>query len=161
MTSVRHRVRIAVLQTLFEVDLSGHDPRDVLQRHLEERMFPPPAEEFAWQLLQGVVEHCQEIDALIVRAAPNWPLDQMSRIDVNILRIAILELIFSGDAHIPVKAAINEAVELAKRFGSDSSRRFVNGVLGTLAKDPHWGPRARRTAESGDEESEETSQGGN
>ncbi len=152
MTSVRHRVRIAVLQTLFEVDLAGHDPREVLRRHLEERLFPPPAEEFAWQLLEGVVEHCREIDALIAQAAPNWPLDQMSRVDVNILRIAILELLFSGDAHIPAKAAINEAVELAKRFGSDSSRRFVNGVLGTLIKNRQRAAGPPRSVGLGDVE---------
>jgi len=146
LASIRHRVRIVVLQTLFEVDLTGHDPRDVLQRHLEERHLPPPAEEFAWQLLDGVLGHRQEIDGLIVQAAPNWPLDQMARIDVNILRIATYELLFSGDAHIPVKAAINEAVELAKSFGSDSSRRFVNGVLGTLAKEKSWVARPGRPA---------------
>ena len=134
MASIRHRVRIVVLQTLFEVDLTGHEPAEVLQRHLDERSFPPPAEEFARQLLAGVLEHGQEIDQRIAQAAPNWPLEQMARVDVNILRIAIYELLFSGDAHIPVKAAINEAVELAKGFGSDSSRRFVNGVLGTLSK---------------------------
>ncbi len=134
MASVRHRARIVVLQTLFEVDVAGHDPGEVLERHLLERGFPPPAEDFARQLLAGVQEHLQEIDALIATAAPNWPLGQMARIDVNILRIAISEMVYAHDAHVPVKAAISEAVELAKSFGSDSSRRFVNGVLGTLAK---------------------------
>lgn len=156
MTSVRHRVRIAVLQTLFEVDLSGHDPHEVLRRHLEERLFPASVEEFAWQLLDGVLEHCQEIDALIVRAAPNWPLDQMSRVDVNILRIAILELLFAGESHIPDRVAINEAVELAKRFGSDSSRRFVNGVLGTLLKNQQWVAGAARSVRLGDAEETDT-----
>ncbi|MGC8873385.1 MAG: transcription antitermination factor NusB, partial [Chloroflexia bacterium] len=85
-------------------------------------------------LLEGVLAHRSKIDALIVEAAPNWPLDQMARIDVNILRLGIYELLFADDAHIPAKGAINEAVELAKRFGSSSSRRFVNGVLGTLLK---------------------------
>jgi N utilization substance protein B len=135
LASIRHRVRIVVLQTLFEADLAGHDPHEVLQRHLAERTFPEPAAEFARQLLDGVWAHSAEIDGLIAHAAPNWPLDQMARIDVNILRIAVFELLFSQDAHIPAKAAINEAVELAKSFGSDSSRRFVNGVLGTLAKE--------------------------
>jgi N utilization substance protein B len=111
LASVRHRVRIVVLQALFEADLTAHDPRDVLRRHLEERRFVPSAEDFAWQLLEGVLQHTDEIDSHIGEAAPNWPLE-----------------------HIPIKAAINEAVELAKRFGSDSSRRFVNGVLGTLVK---------------------------
>lgn len=135
MASIRHRVRIVVLQALFEADLTEHDPREVLRRHLEERILPDPAVEFSWQLLDGVLEHTSEIDGLIAEAAPNWPLDQMARIDVNILRIAAFELLFAQDAHIPAKAAINEAVELAKSFGSDSSRRFVNGVLGTLAKE--------------------------
>jgi len=141
LASIRHRVRIVVLQTLFETDLTGHDPQEVLQRHLEERAFPETAVEFSWQLLRGVLEHAAEIDTLIAGAAPNWPLEQMARVDVNILRIAAFELLFSGDAHIPVKAAINEAVELAKSFGSDSSRRFVNGVLGTLAKEKNHSSR--------------------
>ena len=72
-----------------------------------------------------------ELDEIIVRSAPNWPLDQMSRIDKSILRLAIFEILF--DNKVPLKAAINEAVELAKRFGSDSSSRFINGVLGTVA----------------------------
>ncbi|MGB9722424.1 MAG: transcription antitermination factor NusB [Chloroflexia bacterium] len=148
MAGVRHRVRIVVLQTLFEADLAGHDPREVLQRHLEERRFPPPAEAFGRQLLEKVLQHGPEIDRLIVQAAPNWPLEQMARIDVNILRMAIAELLFSGDAHVPIKAAINEAVELAKRFGSDSSRRFVNGVLGTVVKTAGASSPAGRSARS-------------
>ncbi len=134
MAHLRHQVRAVLLQTLFEADLTSHDPREVLERHLEERQFPPEGAEFARRLLEGVLAHRPKIDALIVEAAPNWPLDQMARIDVNILRIGIYELLFADDAHIPVKGAINEAVELAKRFGSSSSRRFVNGVLGTLLK---------------------------
>jgi N utilization substance protein B len=149
LASVRHRARIVVLQTLFEADVAGHDPGEVLQRHLDERQFPLPAEDFARQLLGGVRGHCQQIDALIVEAAPNWPLEQMARIDVNILRIAISEMLYSGDAHIPIKAAINEAVELAKRFGSDSSRRFVNGVLGTLVKKKNLPTRAGREGPGG------------
>lgn len=151
MASVRHRVRIVVLQTLFEADLTDHDAREILRRHLEERCFTPAAEEFAWQLLEGVLRHTQEIDDLIGQAAPNWPLGQMARVDVNVLRIAILELVFSGDAHIPTKAAINEAVELAKRFGSDSSRRFVNGVLGTLVKKKNLSARLGREIPEVDE----------
>jgi N utilization substance protein B len=128
---------MVVLQTLFESDLTGHDATAVLQRHFEERRFPDAAEEFALRLLTGVQKHCQEIDCLISDAAPNWPLEQMARVDVNVLRIAIFEILFSGADDIPVKVSINEAVELAKRFGSDGSRRFVNGVLGTLVKREH------------------------
>jgi len=136
------------MQTLFEIDLVEHDARQVLSRHLDERQFTPVAREFAWQLLEGVIEHCAEIDALIEEAAPNWPLAQMARVDVNILRIAIYELVFAQDSYIPIKAAINEAVELAKRFGSGSSRRFVNGVLGTLAKRQDLLASARDQAKS-------------
>ena len=129
-----------MLQTLFEADLTDHDPREVLERHLSQRRFDTTAQVFAWQLLDGVLKHREEIDALIAEAAPNWPLEQMARVDVNILRIAIYEICFAGDAHIPAKAAINEAVELAKRFGSGSSRRFVNGVLGTVVSKKRGGP---------------------
>ncbi|MBN1484389.1 MAG: transcription antitermination factor NusB [Chloroflexia bacterium] len=134
MAKTRHRVRIVVLQSLFEADVVPHDPVGVLERHLQVRQFPEMAADFARQLLQGVLRHRQQIDALIVEAAPNWPLEQMAHVDVNILRIAIYELLFVEGSYIPLKAAINEAVELAKQFGSGSSRRFVNGVLGTLAK---------------------------
>jgi len=135
---------------LFEADLTGHNAREVLQRHLAERRFSPDLEEFAWHLLNGVQEHEQEIDALIVEAAPNWPLEQMARVDVNILRIAILELLFSAEADVPAKVAINEAVELSKTFGSEGSRRFVNGVLGTLARQnnlPGTQPRGKKRTE--------------
>ena len=86
---------------------------------------------FASQLLQGVIEHQEEMDVLISRYAPEWPLDQMAVIDRNILRIAIYEFLINGNT--PVKVAINEAVELAKTYGSDSAPRFINGVLGTIA----------------------------
>lgn len=82
-------------------------------------------------LVEGTVEHRTALDEVIARSAPNWPVDQMSRIDKNILRLAIFEILF--DNRVPLKAAINEAVELGKRFGSDSSSRFINGVLGTVA----------------------------
>jgi N utilization substance protein B len=87
--------------------------------------------EFASNLVHGVIQHLAEIDKLIARYAPEWPLDQMAVIDRNVLRIAIFEFLIDG--RTPIKVAINEAVELAKTYGSDSAPRFVNGVLGTLA----------------------------
>lgn len=87
--------------------------------------------EFASRLIQGVIQNQEEMDTLISRYAPEWPLDQMAVIDRNILRIAIFEFLIEGET--PVKVAINEAVELAKTYGSDSAPRFINGVLGTLA----------------------------
>ncbi len=86
---------------------------------------------FATMLVEGVLANRDELDRIIVGSAPNWPIDQMSRIDKGILRLAIFEILF--DNKVPLKAAINEAVELGKRFGSDSSSRFINGVLGTIA----------------------------
>lgn len=88
---------------------------------------------YARTLVEGAVAHQTELDEIIARSAPNWPVDQMSRIDKNVLRLAIFEILF--DNRVPLKAAINEAVELGKRFGSDSSSRFINGVLGTVAAD--------------------------
>lgn len=86
---------------------------------------------FASKLTQGVVEYQAQMDAIIARFAPEWPLDQMAVVDRNILRMAIYEFLIDGET--PVKVAINEAVELAKTYGSDSAPRFINGVLGTLA----------------------------
>lgn len=91
-----------------------------------------PSAEFARHLVIGVLEHRDVLDDFIHRHAPEWPLEQMAYIDRNILRMAVFE--FAIDAGTPVKVAINEAVELAKRFGSDSAPRFVNGVLGSLVK---------------------------
>jgi N utilization substance protein B len=91
----------------------------------------PSAREFASTLVAGVLDNQVDLDKVIAQSAPSWPIDQMSKIDKNILRLAIFEILF--DTRVPLKAAINEAVELGKRFGSDSSSRFINGVLGTVA----------------------------
>jgi N utilization substance protein B len=88
------------------------------------------AANFARQLVRGVVGNLEKLDDIISSNAPSWPMDQMAKIDKNILRLAIFEILFNND--VPVKAAINEAIELAKSFGSESSSRFVNGVLGTI-----------------------------
>jgi N utilization substance protein B len=127
---VRHRARIAALQALFEIDCAHHHPTAVIERRLEEAALPEPGAEFARVLVEGVSVHRDELDALIRQYAPEWPVDQIAIIDRNILRLAIFEILLRNDT--PVKVAINEAVELAKEFGSDSSGRFVNGVLGSL-----------------------------
>ena len=128
------------MQTLYEVDSAQHPWSDVLTRNFDEPVtentnpVAPPDEatrEYARSLVEGVLHNRDELDRIIADSAPNWPLDQMSRIDTNILRLAIFEILF--DNRVPLKAAINEAVELAKRFGSESSHRFINGVLGTVA----------------------------
>lgn len=130
MGTIRRQARTIALQVLFEVDATGHDLNDVLQRHLAEPSVVPEAAEYATELARGAWENRERIDGLIAGAAPNWPVEQLPKIDKNILRLAIYEVLI--DNRVPTKAAINEAVELAKTFGSESSSRFVNGVLGTV-----------------------------
>jgi N utilization substance protein B len=127
----RRRARRVTLETLYEYDLADHPPFEVLQRRLIDHPMETPGIDFARELIAGVIEHQNSIDVLIARYAPEWPLDQMAVIDRNILRMAIFE--FLVGRLTPVKVAINEAVELAKTYGSDSAPRFINGVLGTLA----------------------------
>jgi N utilization substance protein B len=128
----RHQARIVALQALYEIDCSDHAPAIVLEQRLEATELPKTVIAFSRRLVFGVLEHRAVLDVFIHRHAPEWPLEQMAYIDRNILRIAIFE--FAVDGHTPVKVAINEAVELAKTFGSDSAPRFVNGVLGALVE---------------------------
>ncbi|QBD79169.1 transcription antitermination factor NusB [Ktedonosporobacter rubrisoli] len=130
MPGIRRQARMIALQTLYEYDTASHQPEEVLQRHAQERHLHPKVVEYAGELVHGVCNHVAEIDAHIQSAAREWPLQQMARIDKNILRLAIYEILFNNT--VPAKAAINEAVELAKIFGSDTSSRFINGVLGTI-----------------------------
>ncbi len=130
----RHLLRTVALQALFEWDFNNRqdDLSEILTRSTEE--FAPGADdvEFAKELVDGVISNIDEIDKIIVETAPEWPIDQITVIDRNVLRLGIFELIFSKK--IPPKVAINEAVEMGKRFGGESSGKFVNGVLGTLYK---------------------------
>ena len=128
---VRRRSRILALQALYEIDTTHHPVGTVLDQRLAEDPLPDEGEAFARELITGVMQHQAELDELIQRYAPEWPVDQMAVVDRNVLRIAIYEFFISKMT--PIKVAINEAVELAKLFGSDSAPRFVNGVLGTLA----------------------------
>lgn len=127
----RRRARRVILETLYEYDIANHDPAEVLEQRLEESPMERAGIEFASRLVQGVIAYQEQMDRLIARFAPEWPLDQMAVIDRNILRIAIYEFLVTDET--PIKVAINEAVELAKVYGSDSAPRFINGVLGTLA----------------------------
>ncbi len=128
---VRRRSRILALQALYEIDTTHHPVGTVLDQRLAEDPLPDEGEAFARELITGVMKHQAELDELIQRYAPEWPVDQMAVVDRNVLRIAIYEFFISKAT--PIKVAINEAVELAKLFGSDSAPRFVNGVLGALA----------------------------
>ena len=127
----RTRARSLALQVLYEVDIANHPPADVFKSRLEEAPLTDDLAEFARQIIFGVLPLTNNLDLLIARYAPEWPLDQIAAIDRNILRIALWE--FAVLRETPIKVAINEAVELAKLYGSDSAPRFVNGVLGALA----------------------------
>jgi N utilization substance protein B len=131
----RTRARCFALQVLYEVDMANHPPAEVFQARLEESPLSDDLSEFARKIIFGVLPLTASLDQLISKYAPEWPLDQIAAIDRNILRIALWELAVSEET--PLKVAINEAVELAKLFGSDSAPRFVNGVLGSLADHQH------------------------
>jgi transcription antitermination protein NusB len=129
--SARHKARELALQALYEIDLTGHGTPEVMGSLTESLELTPENADFALDLVRGVLANRSKIDDYIHRFAPAWPLTQMAAIDRNILRLAIYELLLNN--MVPVKVAINEAVELAKSFGSDSSPRFVNGVLSSVS----------------------------
>ncbi len=140
----RHKARIVALQALYELDCTSHPPGDVFIQRADENKLPEGQLEFARQLVFGVLGERKHLDGWIARFAPEWPVDQMAVVERNILRIALWE--FAVDKTTPVRVAINEAVELAKRFGSDSAPRFINGVLGSLADHEDELDQAVRTA---------------
>ena len=132
--TARRKSRILALQTLFEVDSSSHNPELVLKRLLEEKSLPDGVVSFAREIVRGVQENRGELDRIIQTYAPAYPVRQLAIIDRTILRIALFEL--SIQEKEPLKAVINEAVELAKTFGGESSPKFVNGVLGSVSRAP-------------------------
>ena len=131
MAGERHRLRTVVLQALYEVDAVGHAPGEALERQLGAVKMSAANRDYARALVEGVIAARVELDARIHAHAPHWPVSQMSLIDRNILRLAIFEIL--QDNEVPVKVSINEAVELAKSYGSDNSYRFINGVLGAIS----------------------------
>ncbi|MFZ2494399.1 MAG: transcription antitermination factor NusB [Candidatus Saccharimonadales bacterium] len=139
MASNRHLGRILALQTLYEYDfrISCHDETadldEILGRNLERYDRTLDDKPFVEQLVKGVHGHATHLDETIQPIAPEWPIDQIARVDRTILRMAVYELT-EGAEQVPPKVAINEAVELAKAFGSDNSSKFINGVLGTAYK---------------------------
>jgi len=135
--ATRHLVRSVVLQSLYEWDFfdKKEDFVKILERDLKE--FAPGIDEpeFAWRIAKGIIENLSEIDKIIEKAAPQWPLNQIPIIDRNILRIGLYELLFANKEEVPPKVAINEAIELAKSYGGENSSKFINGVLGTIYKE--------------------------
>ena len=141
----RHLSRSIVLQTLYEWDFwrasrkNNEEDREklieILERNIKE--FGPGLEnaDFITNLVKGVVEHWDKLNKIIEKGAPEWPLEQISIIDRNVLRIGIYELLLGNREEVPPKVAINEAIELAKTFGGDNSGKFINGVLGTIYRE--------------------------
>lgn len=125
------------MQSLYEWDFSNKkkDLKEVVEKNIKE--FGPGLEDksFIWQLVVGVVENLPQINQIIEKAAPQWPIEQINIVDRNILRIGLYELLFGDKKAVPPKVAINEAIELAKGFGGEASGKFVNGVLGTVFKE--------------------------
>lgn len=132
----RTRARSIALQVLYEVDVTNHPPANVFKKRLEETPLSDELAEFARKIIFGVLPLLTTLDQIIAEFAPEWPFNQIAVIDRNILRLACWEFA-ATDVETPIKVAINEAVELAKLFGSDSAPRFVNGVLGSLADHQH------------------------
>lgn len=133
MKRERRRTRGIALQALYEIDTVNHPPEEVVRHHLDHHPnLSDNSIQFLRRLVLGTHEKADCLDEWIAECAPEWPVDELAVLDRNILRLALWEFIVSDET--PLKIAINEAVELAKRFGSDSASRFVNGVLGTLAE---------------------------
>ncbi len=143
----RRRARIVALQALYEADSSRHEPLAALKRIASRERLSRDAAAFAEDLIEGVLAQHHQIDGIISRAAPAWPVEQLSPVDRNILRLAIREML--GDNGTPVRVVINEAVELAKSFGSESSARFVNGVLGSVERERSGLPTEQPTTGKG------------
>jgi len=134
----RHLSRSIVLQSLFEWDLNGLEKKavhEVLDRNVAEFAPNKTDKPFMDKLLDGVMAKQPELDLVIEKAAPDWPIDRIAPVDRNILRLGLYELLFSDRGEVPAKVAINEAIELAKQFGGENSSRFVNGVLGAVYKE--------------------------
>ncbi|HOE74379.1 MAG TPA: transcription antitermination factor NusB [bacterium] len=126
----RHFARIVAMQSLYEWDFRGEsDPLTIFRRNCD-TLQSKVDEDFVSKIINAVITHKKEIDDLIVKSAPEWPLQQIALVDRNILRIAVAELLYCEG--VPPKVVINEAVELAKEYGSEASGKFVNGVLGTI-----------------------------
>jgi len=126
-----------VLQSLYEWDFYEHqaDLANILERNMKE--FGPGIDEpdFVWRIAKGVIEHIKELDDIIKRVAPDWPINQIAIVDRNVLRIGLYELMYADRNEVPPKVAINEAIEIAKNYGGQNSPKFINGVLGTVFRE--------------------------
>jgi N utilization substance protein B len=133
----RHLSRSIVMQSFYEWDFYDKKPdlKVIVERNIKD--FGPGLEEldFIWKLVEGIQKHLLELDKIIEKAAPEWPISQIPIVDRNVLRIGLYELLYANKQEVPPKVAINEAIELAKTFSGQTSGKFVNGVLGTIYKE--------------------------
>jgi len=130
----RHLSRSIAMQSLYEWDFNKKqsDINEIADRNIEEFGAGLEDVSFIWDLVLGVKDKIDTLDVIIEKTAPEWPIAQINPLDRNILRLGIFELLYGNKEHVPPKVAINEAIELAKNFGGESSRKFINGVLGTV-----------------------------
>ena len=154
----RHLSRCIVMQSLYEWDFWGQDKKrltGIVERNIKE--IGPGIEDvdFIHNLVKGVMKHRSKIDEIIERSAPTWPLEQVTLIDRNVLRLGIYELLWGNRKDVPPKVAINEAIEVAKRFGGDNSGKFINGVLGTIYREIGEPEKDQTSKESKEEKQEE------
>lgn len=148
--ATRHLVRTIVIQSLYEWDFyyKKTDLTAIVERNILE--FGPGIDEpdFVWRLIKGVVEHIADLDNIISKAAPEWPISQIAVIDRNILRLGLYELIYADKNEVPSKVAINEAIEIAKNYGGPNSGKFINGVLGTVYKEMGFAEKEKPAVEN-------------
>ena len=134
----RHLSRSIAMQSLYEWDFKSkkqNELKEIVERNIKE--FGPGLDnrDFTWQIVDGVARNISKLDKIIEKSAPEWPIDQITTVDRNVLRIGLYELLFGKRDEVPPKVAINEAIELAKNFGGESSGKFINGVLGTVYRE--------------------------
>jgi len=135
--ATRHLVRTIVIQSLYEWDFYERKTNleKIVERNLHEFGEGIDEPDFAWRIIKGIIEHLKEIDALIQKTAPEWPLNQIAIIDRNILRLGLYELLYADKNEVPPKVAINESIEVAKNYSGENSPKFINGVLGTIYRE--------------------------
>lgn len=139
--ATRHLARTIVLQSLYEWDFYERqaDLIKIVERNMEDFGQGIDEPEFIWKIVKGVIEHLPEIDKIIEKAAPDWPLQKIAIVDRNVLRIGLYELLYADKAEVPPKVAINEAIEIAKNYSGPNSPKFINGVLGTIYREMESG----------------------
>lgn len=147
----RHLSRSIAMQSLYEWDFNGKKPEmlnAIVEKNIKE--FGPGLQDanFVWSLVEGTLKHLPQLDKIIEQAAPEWPIDQITIVDRNVLRLGLYELLYENKEEVPPKVAINEAIELAKSFGGESSGKFINGVLGTVYRETEEGENKNPNTET-------------